>query len=81
VAAAIATTSRQLGLTLGVAVLGAVAGSGATRPGWWIVAALGLAVAALGFVTTTRWAGDTARRTAGRLDGVTRRAAALSGDA
>jgi MFS family permease len=78
VAAAVATTSRQVGITLGVAVLGAVAGSGlgggigrglayATRPGWWIVAALGLAVAALGYLTTTAWARDTARRTAERL--------------
>jgi EmrB/QacA subfamily drug resistance transporter len=75
VAAAVATTSRQVGLTLGVAVLGAVASGGigrgfafATRPGWWIVAALGLAVAALGFLTTTAWARDTARRTAERLE-------------
>jgi EmrB/QacA subfamily drug resistance transporter len=78
VAAAVATTSRQLGMTLGVAVLGAVAGaevgSGigrefaqATRPGWWIVAALGLAAAALGYLTTTSWARETARRTAARL--------------
>jgi EmrB/QacA subfamily drug resistance transporter len=77
VAAAVATTSRQLGMTLGVAVLGAVAGaevgSGigrefaqATRPGWWIVAALGLAAAALGYLTTTSWARETARRTAAR---------------
>lgn len=75
VAAAVATTSRQVGLTLGVAVFGAVAVGGlggeigrgfahATRPGWWIVAALGLAVAALGYLTTTGWARDTARRTA-----------------
>src|SRR5919197_3161776 len=74
VAAAVATTSRQVGITLGVAVLGAVAGDGIgpgfaydTRPAWWIVAALGLAVAALGYLTTTGWARDTARRTAERL--------------
>jgi EmrB/QacA subfamily drug resistance transporter len=61
VAAAVATTSRQVGITLGVAVFGAVVAGGlssgfaeATRPGWWIVAALGLAVAALGYVTTAR---------------------------
>jgi EmrB/QacA subfamily drug resistance transporter len=79
VASAVASTSRQVGMTLGVAVLGAVAGGGlagaigpgfaqATRPGWWIVAALGLAVAALGYLTTTDWARDTARRTAERLE-------------
>jgi EmrB/QacA subfamily drug resistance transporter len=78
VAAAVATTGRQVGITLGVAVLGAVAGAGlggeigrgfaqATRPGWWIVAALGLAVAALGHLTTTGWARETARRTAQRI--------------
>jgi MFS family permease len=79
VAAAVATTSRQVGLTLGVAVLGAVAAGGlggeigpgfaqATRPGWWIVAALGLAASALGYLTTTAWARDTAQRTAERLE-------------
>jgi EmrB/QacA subfamily drug resistance transporter len=79
IAAAVATTSRQVGITLGVAVVGAVAGGGlgdgiargfaqATRPGWWIVAALGLAVTALGYLTTTGWARDTARRTAQRLE-------------
>jgi EmrB/QacA subfamily drug resistance transporter len=78
VAAAVATTSRQVGLTLGVAALGAVTAGGltgaigrefaqATRPGWWIVAALGLAVAALGQLTTTGWAHATTRRTAERL--------------
>jgi len=79
VAAAVASTSRQVGTTLGVAALGAVVGGGlgaamgpgfaqATRPGWWIVAALGLAVAVLGYVTTTAWARATARRTAARLE-------------
>jgi MFS family permease len=75
VAAAIASTSRQVGMTLGVAVLGAVAGSGAagaldtgfaaaTHPGWWIIVVLGGAIVTLGLLTTTRWAHETARRTA-----------------
>jgi predicted MFS family arabinose efflux permease len=73
VAAAVATTSRQVGITLGVAVFGAIVAAGgglaqATRPGWWIVAALGLAVAVLGYVTTTGWACETARRTAEHLE-------------
>jgi MFS family permease len=79
VAAAVATTSRQVGLTLGVAVLGAVAGAGlgnaigpgfasATQPGWWIVAVLGLVVTVLGYLTTTAWARETARRTAERFE-------------
>ncbi len=63
VAAAVATTSRQVGITLGVAVLGA----GATGPGWWIVAALGFGVVALGYLTTSAWAQGTARRAAERL--------------
>ena len=73
VAAAVATTSRQVGITLGVAVFGAVAAGGlgtgfadATHPGWWMVAALGLSVAALGYLTTTGWARESARRTAER---------------
>ena len=79
VAAAVATTSRQVGITLGVAVLGAVAGGGlaaalgpgfaeAMRPAWWIVAVLGLIVAVLGYLSTTGWARTTALRTAERLE-------------
>lgn len=76
VAAAVASTSRQLGQTLGVAVIGAVLASGigsssyhrafvsAAGPGWWILTACGLAVLALGLVTSGRWAHATARRTA-----------------
>ncbi|MFR9800174.1 MFS transporter, partial [Streptomyces sp. MS06] len=79
VAAAVASTSRQLGQTLGVAVVGAVLASGvgsspyreafvaAARPGWWILAGCGTAVLALGLVTSGRWARNTARRTADRL--------------
>jgi hypothetical protein len=65
-------------MTLGVAVVGAVAGASvsgalgagfatATHPGWWIIACLGAAVIVLGAVTTTPWARLTARRTAERL--------------
>jgi len=61
VAAAIATTSRQVGLTLGVAVVGAI-------PGWWTLTACGALVLALGLVATTRRAGESARRTAARLN-------------
>jgi EmrB/QacA subfamily drug resistance transporter len=76
VASAIATTSRQVGIALGVAVLGAVTAAGAhgagiadaARPGWWIVAALGLTVATLGHASTTSRARLSARRTAERLD-------------
>ncbi|WP_050793899.1 MFS transporter [Streptomyces viridosporus] len=56
VASAVASTSRQLGQALGVAVVGAVLAAGvgsspyadafvpAARPGWWILAGCGLAV-------------------------------------
>ena len=75
VAAAVASTSRQVGQTLGVAVIGAVAGGGisgalgrefahATHPGWWIIVVLGLAVLGVGLLSTTRWALATASRVA-----------------
>ncbi|MFG3048659.1 MFS transporter [Streptomyces sp. NPDC048241] len=80
VAAAVASTSRQLGQTLGVAVIGAVLAAGigsspyrdtfvsAARPGWWILAACGAAVLILGLLTSGRWAHRTAERTAERLE-------------
>ncbi|MER8028173.1 MFS transporter [Streptomyces bauhiniae] len=80
VAAAVASTSRQLGQTLGVAVIGAVLAAGigtspyrdtfvsAARPGWWILTACGAAVLLLGLMTSGRWAHGTAERTAERLE-------------
>ncbi|MEU7425164.1 MFS transporter [Streptomyces sp. NPDC040750] len=80
VAAAVASTSRQLGQTLGVAVVGAVLASGigsspykdtfvsAARPGWWILTACGLTVLVLGLLTSGRWARGTAERTARKLE-------------
>ena len=61
-----------------MAALGTMAGSGtggaigrtfahATRPSWWILAGLALTIAALGYLTTTPRAIDTARRTNERL--------------
>ncbi len=78
VAAAIASTSRQVGMTLGVAVIGAISGgaisgaigpgfAAATHAGWWICAGLGLMSLVLGVVTTTRWAERTAQETAERF--------------
>ncbi|MFB7776750.1 MFS transporter [Streptomyces bauhiniae] len=79
VAAAVASTSRQLGQTLGVAVIGAVLAAGigtspyrdtfvsAARPGWWVLTACGAAVLLLGLLTSGRWAHRTAERTAERL--------------
>src|SRR5437763_2162637 len=79
VAAAVASTSRQVGMTLVVALVGAVAGASAsgalskgfaaaTHPGWWIIAGTGAGVLLLGALTTTRWAYGTAEATAERLD-------------
>ncbi len=78
VAAAVASTSRQVGQTLGVAVIGAVVGAGAanafgpgfaaaTHPGWWIIFGLAAGVLVLGVLTTTDWALGTASATAARL--------------
>jgi EmrB/QacA subfamily drug resistance transporter len=67
VAAAIASTSRQVGTALGVAVIGAViaSGSGPDSPaGWWIMFALGLAVLVVGHLSTGPWARATAAREA-----------------
>jgi EmrB/QacA subfamily drug resistance transporter len=65
VSAAITTTGRQIGNNLGVAVLGSIVAArtrapgragfaAAGHPGWWILAASGLVIAAIGLVTTTR---------------------------
>jgi EmrB/QacA subfamily drug resistance transporter len=75
VAAAIATTSRQVGQTLGVAVVGAIVAShagasltAASHPAWWLLVACGAAILALGLAATTRRAGASARRTAAELN-------------
>ncbi len=78
VASAVASTSRQVGMTLGVAVIGAIAGgsisgsigksfAAATHPAWWVLVVLGVAILVLGIVTTSQWAQDTASRTAERF--------------
>jgi EmrB/QacA subfamily drug resistance transporter len=75
VAAAIASTSRQIGQTLGVAVVGSLVSSSlrttddlnfalASRAGWWILAGCGAVVLAVGVIATTPWARSTARQTA-----------------
>ena len=69
VAAAVASTSRQIGASLGVAIVGAIAVAGtgsaaalaaASHPGWWFIAGAGGLVVALAVLTTTRWALATA---------------------
>jgi EmrB/QacA subfamily drug resistance transporter len=78
VAAGVASTSRQVGQSLGVAVIGSVLNGNlhgamrtgfvaAARPGWWIVVACGAIVLVLAVLTTGRWAVGTAARTAALL--------------
>jgi len=88
VAAAVASTSRQLGQTLGVAVIGAVLAArigsspyretfvSAAMPGWWVLAVCGFAVLVVGALTSGRWARGTAERTAERLSSTEVRQAA-----
>jgi EmrB/QacA subfamily drug resistance transporter len=89
VAAAIASTSRQIGTTLGVAVVGAVvsigAGAGigsefaaASQPAWWIVVGCGAAVFVLALVTTGPWARRSTSTVAALLDVDAPKAPALS---
>jgi len=80
VAAAIASTSRQIGQTLGVGIVGSMAVAklaggrvsrsfaDATHTGWWILSVCGALVLVLGLLTTTNWARRTADRTALRFD-------------
>jgi EmrB/QacA subfamily drug resistance transporter len=68
VAAAFASTSRQFGSVLGIAVLGAVITAGlhgrsmpegfspASHAAWWIVAGCGAAILIIGTLTTGPWA-------------------------
>ena len=73
VAAAIASTSRQVGATLGIAVAGTILGTHqarglsfaqATYPVWWIMAFSGATVGLLGWLSHTLWAKKTAHRVA-----------------
>jgi EmrB/QacA subfamily drug resistance transporter len=78
VASAIATTSRQVGQTLGVAIAGAVIASGAGGaavgtatlypPAWWLLAAAGVGVTVLGVLATTDRAFASAQATARQLN-------------
>ncbi|MGH3404440.1 MAG: MFS transporter [Streptosporangiaceae bacterium] len=78
VAAAIASTSRQVGGSLGVAIIGSVVVSAligplrtgfatASHAGWWIVAGCGVLVLLFGLLTSGTWARGTAQRTADLL--------------
>jgi MFS family permease len=81
VAAAVASTSRLLGQTLGVAIIGAVATAGVTssladqlavasHPAWWLISAGALVVVSLAFVASSTAARASAARTAVLLGGI-----------
>ena len=73
VAGAIASTCRQTGAALGVAVTGAIIASNsagfvhASHAAWTVVAGCGVIVIVLGVVSTGRWALATAERNGARL--------------
>ncbi len=73
VASGMNSSSRQLGQSLGVAVVGSVLAASlhgsvdggflhAAHAGWWIMAGCGYAVLVLGVISTTQWAKATAVR-------------------
>jgi EmrB/QacA subfamily drug resistance transporter len=79
IAAGIASTSRQVGASLGVALAGTIAGGGiraahspefaaSTHPVWWLVTGYGVAIAAIGFASTGTRAKASAARVAYLLD-------------
>jgi len=78
VAASLASTGRQAGTTLGVAISGTIVGSALARGGtaftsaehgvWWTVAGLGAGLVALGLLSTGRWARGTAARAAASFE-------------
>jgi len=77
VAAAIASTSRQVGAAIGVAVSGSVVAvshargtdfTTATHAIWWVMTACGAAVLVLGFASNTAWARGSTERVAHLLE-------------
>ena len=80
VASGIASTSRQVGQSLGVAITGSILAANlhggplrtefvqASHAAWLVLAACGAVVFVLGLVTTSRWALGTAARTAAIFD-------------
>jgi EmrB/QacA subfamily drug resistance transporter len=80
VAASLASTGRQTGATLGVAIAGTIVGSAvagtepafadAALPVWWLVIGLGVGIAVLGLLSTGGWASNTATRAAAVFEGL-----------
>jgi hypothetical protein len=82
VAASLASSGRQTGTTLGVAIAGAIVGSAlpgggtaftdSARAVWWMVLVLGVGILALGLFSTSRRALESAVRTAALFEEVDR---------
>lgn len=82
VAASLASSGRQTGTTLGIAISGTIVGSAfnlggtaytdAERGVWWLVLGLGLGLLALGVISTGRWALGTAREASLLFEGLDR---------
>jgi len=80
VASGIASTSRQIGQCLGIAITGSILAGNlhgsslrtgfvtASHAAWLLLATCGVVVFVLGLVTTSQWALDTAARTAATFD-------------
>jgi EmrB/QacA subfamily drug resistance transporter len=80
VASAVASTSRQIGQTLGVGIVGSALASGISRGtlahsiadtthlDWWLLTACGGVVLALGLLSTSRWALQSAYRSSLQLE-------------
>nr|WP_240189385.1 MFS transporter [Nakamurella flavida] len=78
-AAAMAATSKQIGLAVGVAVAGGIAGTGGTgppgtdfdlaaRPVWFVLAGVGVTVLIVGLVASSAWARGTTEAIAHLFD-------------
>jgi EmrB/QacA subfamily drug resistance transporter len=76
VAAAIASTSRQIGSSLGVAITGSLVSASAgassfihdSHTAWWVITGCGAAVLVLGLLATSKWALATSERVRERLE-------------
>jgi EmrB/QacA subfamily drug resistance transporter len=90
VASGIASTSRQIGVSLGVAITGSILAAnlnGPLRAGfvpashadWLLLTGCGVAIMVLGLVTNGRWALRTAARTAAQYGAADQRTPAMTG--
>lgn len=77
-ASAVTSTSRQIGVSIGVALCGSVAGAAlagtgdfaaSARPLWLVCVVLGVVIAVLGFVSTSPRSMESARRLAPLIEG------------